>query len=408
MKKDISLSSNEFFASCPVGLEEALSKELSEIGSITPFLERGGVSFKSSDFTAIKTILYSRIASRVFKKICSFSITSEKDIYKHAVKIPWEKVFSLNQTFKIKTILGNNTKRSFKSSIYLSQLLKDSITDHFTEKSGRRPSVEKREADASILLRVTSKGKNSSNFSASVLIDLCGAPLHQRGYRKKMGLAPLKENLAAGILSLMEWDSANETFIDSMCGSGTFLIEAALKKASIPPTYLKIKKPEFLFLNLPFYLKSDLLKNKLKKELARIKDKIKAGFDYLEDEKISIIGCDINSDVIKQATENILAAGLEEAIKISKKDAFTLTPPKESRGIVFCNPPYGERISDSKELEGLYFNYGENLKANFKGYRAYVFTGNLGLRKCIKLQTSQRLELFNGDIDCRLFKYEMY
>ncbi|MCX6112437.1 MAG: THUMP domain-containing protein [Proteobacteria bacterium] len=264
-----------YFASCAVGLEDVLSKEIQSSGGKMVTLERGGVEFKGAEIIAIKAILYSRTASRVYKKLYSSPIETEKNIYEMSKNIPWDSIFDLKQTFKIRTLTGYGLQTiypdAFKNSIYLSQMAKDGIVDFFRNKFKDRPNVDTEKAEVNILLRVVATGGTTQygkdtipariprSATASVYLDLCGTPLHQRGYRINQGEAPVKENMAAGIIKLMEWDHEKEVFIDSMCGSGTFLIEAALIKTDIPPSFMKILK----FARSPEYRYWDFLGLKL-------------------------------------------------------------------------------------------------------------------------------------------------
>ena len=441
MSSNIQTYSQSYFASCAVGLEEVLSKEIQALGGKKATLERGGVEFKGPEITAIKVILNSRTASRVYKKLYSSPIKTEKNVYDMSRSIPWNSVFSLEQTFKIKTLIGYGIQTfypdSFKNSVYLSQTLKDGIVDLFKSKFKDRPNVNTEKADINLLLRISISNKDkfllTASLTASVFMDLCGNSLHQRGYRITAGEAPVKENMAAGIIKLMEWDQEKDLFIDSMCGSGTFLIEAALIKADIPPSFLKVmkfsKNPElrpWLFLGTNFFLNNPTLKEEFNSEILSCKQRIEDGYKKLRAEEPKIFGFDINTDTIRACAENISAVSLSEAIKVKQIDASKLKWEGEEKGVVFCNPPYGERLGganansasggwrgpgssdENEKLKKLYFEYGENLKNNFKGFKAYVFTGNLELKDSISLAPSRKIPLFNGPIECRLLKYELY
>ena len=210
---------NEFFASCAVGMEALLLNELKYIGVVHAETQRGGVDFKGNDLTAIKAILHSRVASRVYRRLWDFDANSEKDIYDKALTLDWNSVMDLKQTFKIRTIFehGAKTIGKFKNSMYASQILKDAVVDNFRTNFGSRPNVEKNQPDIDLILRLWSN-------KASILLNLCGDPLNQRGYRTLTTEAPIKENLAAGLVGLSNWDPQKDVFVDSMCGSGTFCI----------------------------------------------------------------------------------------------------------------------------------------------------------------------------------------
>ncbi|MEI6092217.1 MAG: THUMP domain-containing protein [bacterium] len=408
-----------YFASCAVGLEEVLSKEIQAVGGKEVTLERGGVEFKGPMITAIQVILHSRTASRVYKKLYSTAIDTEKNVYDMSKKIPWDSIFNLDQTFKIKTIIGyglqNYYPNSFKNSIYLSQLLKDGIVDVFRNKYKERPDVDTDRADVNMLLRIALANRNVRSAIAAVYLDLCGNPLHQRGYRINQGEAPVKENMAAGIIKLMDWNHEKEIFIDSMCGSGTFLIESALIKYDIPPSFIKVQKlkkyPEYkhwAFLGFKMFLDDNKLRELYNNELELCREKIDIGFEKIRNGEQKIFGFDINTEVVKSCIENTESVNMNKAIKVKQIDSSTLKWETEEKGLIFCNPPYGDRLGDVEKLEILYRNYGENLKNNFKGFKAYVFTGNPTLKDSLILEPSRKFPLFNGPIECRLLKYDIY
>jgi putative N6-adenine-specific DNA methylase len=441
MSSNIQTYSQSYFASCAVGLEEVLSKEIQALGGKKVTLERGGVEFKGPGLTALKAVLYSRIASRVYKKLYSAPIRQEKDIYNMSNRIHWDTVFNLEQTFKIRALVGYGIQTyfpdSFKNSIYLGQTLKDGIVDVFRTKFQKRPDVNTEKADVNILLRISISNQDkramTAMLTASIYLDLCGNSLHQRGYRISVGEAPVKENMAAGIIKLMEWDHEKEIFIDSMCGSGTFLIEAALIKGDIPPSFLKVLKltknsqlKPWNFLGLKFFTDDPELKNEFAVELAACKQKIDDGYKRLKADCVKIFGFDINTDTTRSCAENINSILLSEVIKVRQIDSTKLKWTDDSKGVIFCNAPYGERLGganastpsggkrgfggayEDEKLKTLYFEYGENLKNNFKGFKAYVFTGNPEMKDSIQLAPSRKFPLFNGPIECRLLKYELY
>ncbi|MFH1223712.1 MAG: THUMP domain-containing protein [Pseudomonadota bacterium] len=412
-----------YFASCAVGLEELLSKEFQSLGAKKVTLNRGGVDFKGTDETAVRGVLYSRTASRVYKRMFSFPVTTEKDIYAGGIQIPWYKFLAVDKTFKIKTILGyglryatygsttasNTTEGSFRNSLYVSQLLKDSIVDYFRKKSGKRPSVDLEKADVKILLRIVPAEKTGAPSTATIFLDVSGQPLHQRGYRSEGGKAPIKENAAAGVILMTGWDPNGQFFMDTMCGSGTFLIEAALIKGDIPPSYLKIA-------DLRNNIHGDL-KKAFENEFDAYKQKISDGLKTLREQSetngITIFGSDSDANSLTICAKNIAAAGLQDVIKLKKIDATNAIPPAGKNGtmlngIVFCNAPYGERLGDVESLGELYYEYGENLKNNFKGNTAFILTGNPDLQKRISLKPERKIPVYNGRIDCRLLKYSLY
>ncbi len=401
-----------FFASCPREVEHLLEKEIRDLGITRIEVEKGGVAFKAETEEALDVLLQSRVASRVFKEIQVYTISSEKDIYAKAKEKWWDKIFNVQQTFKINTLFDREAKEHFNNSMIFSQLLKDAIVDNFREKFGERPSVDTGRPDITFLLRVEKKS-GSQLFNARILVDMCGDPISNRGYREESLKAPLRENLAAAILLTTDFDPEKDIFTDSMCGSGTFLIEAILLKAKVAPTYLKIRQyiekkvPVFDFLKHPWFL-VDRKSHRLFDERAQvIYNHSLSALNELQTRQF--FGFDINERALETTRLHLHNAMIDQQIvTLNKRDATKITPMDEPPGIVIANPPYGERMGEEEELQHLYKEYGENLKHNFKGFRAYVFTSNPLLRKSISLGTSKRHTFFNGSLECRLLKYELY
>ncbi|MBF0361678.1 MAG: hypothetical protein HQK49_11740 [Oligoflexia bacterium] len=438
----------DFFISCNRLCEDVLIKELQDksmggFGSEFAFAEESmskgfaGVHFRGSMKDAFKIILHSRVASRVYWKLASFEISLKKDhekevLYDIIKKIDWCNLFSAKESIKINAILGRGLDQRLNSH-YIAQIAKDAVVDSFREQYGQRPNVNTAFPNVPIMLFF-------ERDNLDVLVDLCGEPLGNRHYRQTDFAAPLRENLAASILHLMNWQSNKEVFIDCMCGSGTMVVEALLYALKIPPSFIKVRralsndrndrlKNRWTLENLKIFKESNELKESFKELLKevnhQVKDVTKNKNTDKNTEKITIFAHDINFRAISTTKTHISFIERElarrligEVVFIKSADATTLKKPvqqlaERKGGIIFANPPYGVRLGNDgddngEELENLYHNFGENLKLNFKDFRAYIFTGNLELRKKISLQTSSRIELFNGDIDCRLFKYELY
>lgn len=406
MDKNIHSYDQSYFASCSLGLEEVLSKELQSFGAKKVTITRGGAEFKG-DSPAISAILNSRVASRILKKVCSFGAPDEKALYRNALQVKWSDVFDADLTFKIQSIISNQV---FKNSIYLSQLFKDAVVDSFRKTTGKRPNVNINSPDISLILRA--ERTSTALTKVSIYADLCGRPLHERGYRINNGPAPLKENLAAGILLVSEWNNNSDTFIDTMCGAGTFLMEAALIKYDIPPSFLRLRSKELWAMQkYNFFKKNADLRTMFDAELKNCKEKAVKGMEKAKSGSANIFGFDINKVAVSGAKENIMLAGFGSVIKIEQGDATTIASPNNTPGpgsIVLCNPPYGERLGDKEKLDQLYYQYGENLKNNFKGYSAVIFTGNFDSARQISLKPQYKTPLFNGKIECRAFRYPLY
>jgi 23S rRNA G2445 N2-methylase RlmL len=392
-------------------LETLLQNEATSFGLQNVSKRPGGIYFSSSQEKSLEFLLHTRLSSRIYKELFQFSIHDLNDLYLKAKNNPWETIFSLQQTFKIKTLFDSSAKRIFKNSVLFSQKLKDAMVDKFRQVYSKRPSVDTKNPDINLLVRVEKdKGKN---WNVSISLDLCNQPLSHRGYRLDSFEAPLRENLAAGIVMLTDWDPENDLFIDSMCGSGTLSIEAALIKYNIPPTYLKIigiienKEKPFGFLKQLWFSKNSDLKQFFYDRLEALYQEIQSKLNSLSSNQF--YASDWDNKALQTTKKNLRHTSLEKIINIKKQNALKLMPPSHGKsGIIICNPPYGIRIGDENELMNLYKDYGENLKKNFKGFRAYIFTGNPELRKQISLSTSQRIPLFNGMIECRLLKYDLY
>lgn len=400
---------NNFFASCPRGMEAALSKELHEAGcrGLVPY--RGGVDFEAEDDAFFKVVLRSRLASRVFLKLSERYVNDAKHLYKKWLDFDWTSVFDVEQTFKITTIFDPAAKEAFGNAMYVSQNLKDAVVDTFRVKYNVRPDVDKEDADVSFHLRLEQGDRRG--YRSLLLLDLVGQPLSKRGYRKSVGEAPLKENLAAALVQATDWDG-KEAFIDGMCGSGTILIEAIMKGENVCPQFLRVS--EYLegrslaydFLDHAWFTTSAAREDSFNQfAKAEVDRSIKALKDIPANR---YYGHDIDDRMVDVTLAAIKRLGIpNDRVQVTCVDSTKIVPPGP-KGVLICNPPYGERMGEVDQLRELYHNLGENFKTNFKGWRAYVFTGNLELRKNISLQTSARIPFHNGKIECRLLRYDMF
>ncbi len=326
--------------------------------------------------------LWCRTAIRILKPFRTFKARDEKNLYEQVQKIDWSEFLDVDQTFAISAAISHST---FEHSLYVAQLTKDAIVDQFRKNTGRRPSVDLVHPDIRLNLHMH---ENQVTLS----LDSSGDSLHRRGYRLQTNVAPLNEVLAAGIISLTNWDRKSP-FIDPMCGSGTLLIEAAMMAQNIAPG---------LYRRDPYgFEKWKDYDPKLFEMLWKTAE-AKASFDP----KATILGYDIDPDYVAAAMTNIENAGLENVIRVEEADFFK-TEALPEPGVVVMNPPYNERIL-SDDINELYKSIGDTLKNAYQGYDAFVLTGNLEAAKNVGLRTSRRTPLFNGPIDCRLLKYELY
>lgn len=405
----------DYFASTSTGLEGLLEQELKALGAVNTRAQRGGIAFEAKDgMVPLKAILKSRLASRVFKALYSFEAHSEKSMYQDLAALDWKNLLDVNQTFRLTTIFGKLPRERgvFTNSQFTTLKAKDAIVDWFNHHQGKRPSIDKENPDVSYLLKVDDAGEGL--YKVQFMLDLCGEPLSNRGYRQFKTEAPVRENLAAGILLLLNWDPKVEGLVDGMCGSGTFLIEGALIAGDISPQFLKLtewergRKP-WAFLESPWFQKDQNLVAEFDKFARETMQKDRQGHQGLLKNGPVIVGNDNDAKVVMAARENLRMAGLAEMVPLTQKNAEDVLPHGE-KCLFICNPPYGERLMPEQEedLKALYHGVGENWKKNWKGHRAGVLTGNLPMLKVISLRTSQKIPLFNGDIECRIAEYKLY
>jgi 23S rRNA G2445 N2-methylase RlmL len=413
----IEKSKKTFWVTCPDHCETLLANELTTLGITQQNRSRGGIEFKGKNTDPIEVIMHSRVASRVFRELYRIRFRDEKELYRLANQIKWKAVLRPDQSFKIQSRLkatADKRRSKYRNSLYLSQILKDAIVDHFSDEFGSRPSIDKDDPDVALFIVVQPvENVHSRREEAIIYIDMAGTSLSHRGYRLRGGEAPLRENLAAALVLSSAWNPENESFTDSMCGSGTILIEALLIKLDLPPSYLKIlawkngRKGQWAFEDLMCFYKDKYQQLKFEEKMKSLANEITKKLKKLP-KTTNLYGFDEDAKALNTTRENLEEARLSGTLKLALADATTLMPPSTPPGIVICNPPYGERIGELKKLEKLYKNYGENLKSNWSGHRAFIFTAKSQLRKKIELKTTERLPFKNGPLDCRLLKYELY
>jgi putative N6-adenine-specific DNA methylase len=362
------------------GFEEILAKELQLLGAQEVEIGTRAVSFKGDKGFMYKANLSLRTALKILKPIYYFKATNDQNLYKGIQGIDWSKYIGENQTFVIDTTIHSD---NFKHSQFVSQKTKDAIVDQFREKTGQRPSIDKDFPDLRINIHI-------DRDQVSVALDTSGASLHHRGYRTATNIAPINEVLAAGMLLLSGWDGSSD-FLDPMCGSGTLLAEAAMIACNIPAN---INRKEFAFEKWNDW-DNDLFDQIIDALMKRTKE-----FHH------TIIGYDKAPSAVQKAKDNIRNANLEDYISIIQGDFFE--SKKENTGplhMVF-NPPYGERLTI--ELERFYREIGDTLKNNYPNTNTWFITANLEALKFVGLRPSRKIKLFNGSLEARLVKYEMY
>jgi len=370
----------KFFASCPRGLEALLAEDLTAVGVKDLKVIPGGVHFAAEWPACYAANLHSRIATRILWRVAHGRYTKEDDIYKLALDCEWPKWFAATQTIRVDVTA---VKSPLKSLEFITLRIKDAICDRFRADTGKRPSVDTREPD------VRTHGFITAD-ECTLYIDTSGAPLYQRGLRQKTVEAPLKENVAAGIIRLSGWQPGTP-LIDPMCGSGTFLIEAAQIALNIAPGAGR----EFGFQRLKNF------------QLPAWKTMLDAAMDAEKPAKFAqIYGSDISPVSVRAALANLDRAGLLPAVKLTTGDLLEIGAPAEN-GIMIANPPYGERLSEQDELAAFYPLLGTALKRKFAGWNCYLLTADLRMPKLMRLTPSKKTPLYNGAIECRVFEFKM-
>jgi putative N6-adenine-specific DNA methylase len=377
-KQDFNMIAKTIF-----GLEEILSVELQRLGARNIEVHNRAVSFTGDLGFLYKANLCLRTALRILVPFKTFKVTDEKSLYTSIQSVNWEDYMDVTDTIAIDTVINTEL---FTHSQFLSQKTKDAIVDQFRAKHGERPSVDLDKPTIRLNLHVF-------NDVATLALDSSGESLHKRGYRDKTNLAPINEVLAAGLVLLTGWDKRSN-FIDPMCGSGTILIEAALIANNIPPGYYR---EEYGFERWKKFMAFD-------EELWNtIFD---AAINKITDHKQQIIGGELSPNVAKKAKENIKLAKVEDVVSIRNCDMKDFEVPP-GRGIVVINPPYGERMVKDN-IEELYKMMGDTFKKKFAGYDCWILSSNMEAFKHVGLRPTRKIALFNGQLECRFMKYEVY
>ncbi|MBH76436.1 MAG: RNA methyltransferase [Flavobacteriales bacterium] len=362
------------------GLEDVLIEELKVIGAKNIKKGKRAIEFYGNQTILYKSNVCLRTALRILKPISTFNIKNQLDLYNEVKKIKWEKIISINDTFLINSTVNNSNL--FNHSQYVSQKIKDAIVDQFREKYGRRPSINKFTPTIQINAYL-------SGNKCQISLDSSGNSLHKRGYRVQKGNAPINEVLAAGIILLSDWDQ-KLIFRDPMCGSGTIIIEANMIYNNIAPN---IKREKFGFMNWNDF-DNDLLNN------------IKFNLKQEEKNITQIIeGFDNHFGAISSSRTNIRKAQINNDIKLKRFNFFKQKNLVEKRHVVF-NPPYGERLKIFDEK--FYEDMGNILKKFYSDSNIWIITSDLENIKKIGLKSSKKIQLFNGSLECYLFKYEIY
>jgi len=367
-------------ASSPEGLEKILAKEINNYGGSNISILKRCVSFRCNHETFYKLHFFSKIAFRFYRQISSFYCFDKDSLYKGVQSsFDWLKWLPTDKTFCV-YVTGKNS--NLRHSHFTSLQVKNAIVDLQKASYGKRSNIC---IDNPYLIIHLHLHDNKALLSLQSTVE----SLHKRGYRPSLGNAPLKENLAAGLIKITEWDGS-KPLIDLMCGSGTFLIEGVSNALNIP----HIKK-NYLFKNW-----SDFNESIYEQEIS----KVYKNAPY--EKKVSkVIGYEIDKEVYLQAKKNIDLSGFSKYIEIHNKDFINLQKINAEPGIIVCNPPYGKKIGEVDALTELYFKIGISLKNNFSGWEFWLLSGNPLLTKYLRMKASLKIPVSNGGIDCRWIKY---
>ncbi|NVM78184.1 putative N6-adenine-specific DNA methylase [Duganella sp. SG902] len=382
-----------FFCPCPRGMEAALAEELREIAQQSTTMKvhnevPGGVHASGDLEDSYRINLHSRIASRVLMRMAAGGYKNENDIYDLTLAQPWEEWFGYDHTIRVDLTA---VKSPLKSLEFTTLKIKDAICDRFLDQYKKRPSVDTKEPDMRIFGFV-----DAHQFI--VYLDTSGEALFKRGWRTETGDAPLRENLAAGLLRVAGWKPGMPLF-DPMCGSGTILCEAAQMVQGVPPG----ARRRFAFEKFHDFdpqpwqeMKAAIKPNPLPAEP-------------------TIFGSDISGDMVAMARHNLRSAGILFDVPLKQIEAQQVQAPTAQPGILLTNPPYGERIGvrgdsslEQDELaNSFYADFSSTLKQRFAGWTVYLFTADLGVPKLLRLKESRKTPFFNGALECRLFRFDM-
>ncbi len=371
---------NQYFATCPRGLEAILQQELQTSGAKEIKVTDGGASFAGELAVVYHANLHSRVATRILMQVGRGQYVKEDDLYQGAFKINWPNWFDVKHAFMVKVTA---VRCPLKSLEFVTLRIKDAVCDKFRQSVGSRPNIDTREPAVRVHVYLTAD-------TYQLYVDTSGLPLYQRGHRKNSIEAPLRENLAAGILTLSGW-KPGQPLLDPMCGSGTFLIEAVMMALNIAPG---------LYRTFGF----EKLKNFESDTFKKIKNAANKAVKPVSFQKI--YGSDIDLRAVRITKQNLSEAGWLEAVQISHADFNQVVPPAEA-GVLVANPPYGVRIGEDDTLSALYPLMGATLKQKLAGWNTYFLTSDLRMPKLMRLSPSKKTPLFNGPLECRLFEIKM-
>lgn len=371
-----------FFATTARGMEEVLAGEMGRLGLAGVAVEKGGVRFSGDLAACYRANLWLRTASRILIPLAEFPCDSPQSLYDGVRGVPWHELVTPEMTLAVECSLRDS---ALTHSGFVALKTKDAIVDAVRDRCGRRPNVNPRDPDLAVNIHLVRN-------RCTVSLDSSGAGLDRRGYRTEAGEAPLRETLAAALVELSGWDGS-VPLVDPMCGSGTILIEAALKALNRAPG---LARERFGFQRWPAF--EEPLWRRLVAEAREAERSAIA---------VPILGSDRLEKVLEAAAGNSRRAGVDRFVSFSRGDLRDLVPPSPP-GVIITNPPYGCRLGEEEQLKTFYRQIGDVFKQRCAGYTAWIFTAGIDLAKEVGLRASRRIVLFNGPLECRFLKYELY
>jgi putative N6-adenine-specific DNA methylase len=373
---------NQYFATVARGLETLAAQELEQLGAHAVTPEFCGVAFEGDRPLLYRVNLWARLPFRVLVKLKEFPCEDPEDLYRGIQTLDWSQYLTPDLTLAVNaTGKGDRLNHTHFTALQV----KNAIVDQQQVQGGDRSDVDTQDPDVQISVHI-------HQDVCTVSLNSSGSSLHRRGYRPAVGAAPLKESLAAALIQLSEWQP-DQNFYDPLCGSGTLPLEASLKALNIAPGLFRDR---FGFETWPDF--DPILWDALVEEA-----KINQG-GYLS---ATIGGSDSNPEVVEQAIINAQNCGVENQVWFAELDLSEVSAPATS-GVLVCNPPYGERLGQEDDLGAFYKLLGDVLKQQFKGWTAFVLSGNKELSQSIGLKSSQRISVYNGSLPCQFMKYELY
>jgi putative N6-adenine-specific DNA methylase len=373
-----------FFSSCPRGLEAPLAEDIVAAGGDAVRIVPGGALFSGDWASCYRLNLESRIATRVLWRVGQGNYRNENDVFRLAGGLDWPAWFAVEQTLRVYVTA---IKSPLKSLEFITLRIKDAVCDRFRDAhGGRRPSVDTANPDVRIHAFLTAD-------AVTFYLDTSGEPLYLRGQKHAKVQAPLKENLAAGILRLSGWQPGTP-LLDPMCGSGTFLLEAAQMALDIAPG---LSRPADRFALIRLSSFDAALWRQLRAAAQKRRQPPR---------RLPLWGRDLSADAVARTVQNLAAAGFDGVAEVSQGDLLDLPAPT-AQGIMIANPPYGERIGEADELAAFYPLLGDAMKARFADWDCFFLSADTQLPKLIGLRADHRTPLYNGALECRLYHYRM-